>query len=296
MANEQVDDIVVVGATRHPLRDAYHLLLTASWPQCIGIIAAAFLVVNAMFATAFVATGGVAGARPGSFADAFFFSAQTLGTIGYGAMYPMSTGANMIVVVESLVGVLFAALSTGIVFARFSRSTEAMVFARRPCISPMDGKPTLMVRIGNDREGAIVEALVRISFVKTERTKEGVTIYRMRDLTLVRERTQALARTWNVMHVIEADSPLFGATPESCEQEEVELIVTVFGTDGTSLQPVHGRHRYLARDLLWGARPCDVLSDLPDGRLQLDVRRFHDVVPTDPTSSFPYPAKETAKP
>jgi inward rectifier potassium channel len=290
----EAEGIVIVGARAHPLRDLYHVLLTVRWWGAIGVIVFAFLLVNAIFATAYFLSGGVEGARPGSFADAFFFSAQTLGTIGYGALHPVSTAANVIAVAEGLVGILFAAVSTGIVFARFSRSTESLVFSNHPCISPMNEIPTLALRVGNDREGAVLDARVHIAFARTEHTAEGVVMYRMYDLVLARERTAALSRTWTVLHTIDAKSPFHGATPESMERDEVELFVTVVGTDSTTLQPVHGRKRYLASQLRWGARLADVLSELPDGRLQLDVRRFHDIVASEPTASFPYPTTPTA--
>lgn len=284
------DGIVVVGAQAHPLRDLYHLLLTMRWGGVIGAISLGFLVINMSFAVAYELVGGVEGPHgPATFAEAFFFSTQTLGTIGYGVLNPVSLGANLLVVVESVVGLLFAALSTGIVFARFTRSTEAVMFSNTPCISPMDGVPTLTLRIGNDREGSIMDAQVRIAVARTHHTEEGVTMYRMTDLKLVRERTQLLGRTWTVMHVIDETSPLYGATPESCHLEEVELLVSVVGTDDTSLQPVHGRRRYLASEIRWGARLADVLTDRPDGTIELDVRKFHDVVPTKPTDTFPYP-------
>jgi inward rectifier potassium channel len=205
-------------------------------------------------------------------------------------MHPVSSSANVLVVGESLVSIVFIAVATGIVFARFSRSTEALMFSDHPCIAPMDGTPTLVVRIGNDRKGAIMDAQVRMTLFRTHRTKEGVTMYRMKDLMLARERTPALGRTFTVMHVIDEASPLFGATPDTCRLDETELLVNVVGTDGTSLQPVHARRRYVSNEVLWGARHVDVLSELPDGRLQLDVRRFHDVVATEPSDAFPYRA------
>jgi inward rectifier potassium channel len=289
MAQNADGDILVVGAEAHPLRDAYHVLLTVSWAGAVFAITAAFMLVNSVFAVGYLLTGGIEGARPGSFADTFFFSAQTLGTIGYGALHPTSTAANMLVVVESIVGILFAALSTGIVFSRFSRSSESLVFSRNPCISLMDGVPTLALRVGNDREGAILEAQVRAVLFRTHRTAENVLMYRMKDLTLARERTPALSRSWTVMHTIDETSPLFGATPESFAKDEVEFIFTIVGTDSASLQPVHGRVRYVASEVVWGARLADALTELPDGRLQLDVRRFHDLEPTTPTEAFPYP-------
>ncbi len=292
---QQEDDIVVVGAAAHPFRDAYHLLLTVRWWAAFAAIAVAFLIVNALFALAYMLTGGVEGARPGSFADAFFFSAQTLGTIGYGAMHPTGTGANIVSVCESIVSIVFIAVATGLVFARFSRSTEALMFSDHPCIAPMDGVPTLSLRVGNDRQGAIMDAQVRLTMFRTHRTAEGVTMYRMKDLVLARERTPALGRTFTAMHMIDEQSPLYGMTPAMCERDEVELLIHVVGTDGTSLQPVYGRRRYLAKEVLWGARLADVLSELPNGKLQLDCRRFHDVEAIEPSDAFPYQAKLPAR-
>jgi inward rectifier potassium channel len=259
------------------------------WSLLLLSIAAAFLAVNAVFAIGYFTMGGVTGAQPGSFRDAFFFSVQTMGTVGYGAMYPASTAANVLVVGEAVVGLIFTAVATGIVFARFSRTTGELVFSRNVCISRMDGVPTLSFRLGNDRSGTIFEARVSVTVIRTEKTVEGTLFYRMYDVDLVRDRSQALARSFNVMHAITEKSPLFDATPESLEKDEVELTVNVVGTDGTSLQPVHGRHRYEAKDILWGARLADVLSERPDGRLVLDVRKFHDTVPTKPDATFPFP-------
>jgi inward rectifier potassium channel len=120
-------------------------------------------------------------------------------------------------------------------------------------------------------------------------TAEGVTFYRMYDVQLARERSQALQRSWTVLHYVTEKSPLYGMTPESCEVDEIELAVSVVGTDDTSLQPVNARHRYFAKDIVWGARLADVLSELPDGRLKLDLARFNDLVPSEPTATFPYP-------
>jgi inward rectifier potassium channel len=154
----------------------------------------------------------------------------------------------------------------------------------------MNGVPTLAFRIGNDRASTIFEAIVRVSLIRTERTAEGVVFYRLVDLVLSRERSPALARSWTVMHPITPESPLFGMSPTSCKLQEVELVATVVGTDDTSLQPVHARHRYVAADLVWGARLADVLRELPDGRLELDVRKFDELTPSEKTEAFPYGA------
>jgi inward rectifier potassium channel len=284
-----VNDVVIKGAAWHPFRDAYHLLLKMRWSGVVAAIALTFLALNGLFAIGYTIVGGVEGARHGSLRDAFFFSVQTMGTIGYGAMYPSSTGAHVLVVAESVVGLILTALATGIIFARFTQTAGQLVFSNNAVISPMDGVPTLAFRIGNDRSSLIFEATVRVAVIRTEKTKEGVTFYRLHDMKLVRDRSPALQRSWTVMHPIDESSPLFGATPESCKKDEVEINITVVGTDDTSLQPVHARHRYELDDLVWGARLADVLSELPDGRMQLDVGRFHEFVPTEPTNAFPYP-------
>jgi inward rectifier potassium channel len=139
----------------------------------------------------------------------------------------------------------------------------------------MDGVPTVFVRIGNDREGAIIDARFRIAYVYTHTSREGQVHYRMTDLTLSRDRAPNLARSWTVMHPIDEASPLHGVTPTAFQEDESEILVTVVGTDGTSLQPVHGQRRYGAADILWGSRFADVLTELPDGNIQLDVRNFH---------------------
>lgn len=234
--------------------------------------------------------------RPGSFIDAYAFSVQTMATIGYGAMYPQGSAAQGIAVAEAVVGLLVNALATGLIFAKFSQPTSAVVFSSKVAIAPMNGVPTLSFRVGNDRANSILEATIRVSLVRTERTLEGVLFYRMYDLKLVRDRSPALARSWTVLHSITDDSPLFQRTPERCTQEEIELVATVVGTDDTSLQPVHGRHRYLTSDILWGARHVDVLSERSDGVLVLDIRRFDELVPTEPTEQFPFRWQPSEKP
>lgn len=284
---EEGQDVIIVGAKPHPLRDAYHFMLGIPWWGVLLVIAGSYLAINVLFALAYLACGGLEGARPGVFRDAFYFSVQTMGTVGYGAIYPKSDAANTLVVAESVVGLISTALATGIVFARFSIAQSMIVFSRKACIAPMDGVSTLNFRIGNDRPSTIFEAQIRVVVFKTERTAEGVFFYRMYDLELVRDRTPTLSRSWNVLHHITESSPLFGVTPEICRAQEVELAVSVVGTDDTSLQPVHARHRYQCEDLVWGARPADVLSETPDDKLVLDLTRFHDVVATAPTAAIP---------
>jgi inward rectifier potassium channel len=214
---------------------------------------------------------------------------QTMGTIGYGAMYPDTRVANVLVVGESLVGLLLTALATGLVFAKFSLSRARVVFTRTAVIAPMNGAPTLMFRFGNERGNQIVNAHIQVVLMRTERTAEGGTFYRSYDLKLVRDRALSLSRSWSAMHVIDRDSPLHGQTPESILAQEVELHVMVLGTDDTTMQGIHASHRYFAPHIHWGMRFVDILSETADGNMLLDLRRFHETQPVEPTSDFPYP-------
>ena len=282
-------EIVTVGAKAHPLRDAYHWLLRMRWISALGVIALLYLTGNAVFGVLYTLVGGIQGAHAGSFRDGFFFSVQTMGTVGYGAMYPFSDAANFIVVAETVVSVILTALATGIVFARFSQSSGRLMFSTRLCISPMDGVPTLQCRVGNEASSTIFEASIRLAMTKTEITEEGVTFYRLTDLVLTRDRSPALNRSWTVMHVIDEKSPLYGLTPDDLLKLEVEVLASVVGTDDVSMQPVNARERYEAKDIIWGARPADVLSERADGATVLDARNFDEIVPTQPTATFPYP-------
>jgi len=283
------DQIVVVGARWTPFSDTYHRLLGAPWWLDLLSLSGLFLLLNLIFAFLYRRVGGIEGARPESLADHFFFSVQTMGTIGYGVLHPESPGAEALVTAEVIVGVSLVALTSGILFAKFSVPRARMQFAEWATICPFDGVPTLMFRLGNERASQVIEATVRVVLLRSERTAEGVVYYRMRDLQLARDRSPALARSWTVMHTIDGSSPLYGATPETLARDEAELLLTVVGIDETSAQNLHARHTYDHDQIRWGARHADMLSERPDGRLQLDVREFHRVVPTAPTPTFPYP-------
>ena len=287
-------EIKVIGAQHLYFRDAYHAFLRVTWRAAIAGIVVIYLSLNALFAVAFMYSDGVVNATHGSFVEAYYFSIQTMGTIGYGAMYPRGPVANGLVILESVLGLLITALVTGLVFAKFSHPTARLVFCQNAVISPMDGVPTLMVRVGNERSNQILDAQIRAVLMRTERTREGAMLYRMHDLVLTRERAPALTRAFMVMHPITLQSPLFGQTPESIRATEVEIHVSVMGLDDTSYQPVHAQCVYTEAAVLWGARLADILSEEENGNVILDLRRFHDTTPTLPQEGFPYPVAEPA--
>jgi inward rectifier potassium channel len=257
--------------------DWYHLMLRAPWWFNVLTIACGFLFVNLLFALAYLRVGGVAGAH--GFTDLFFFSVQTMGTIGYGSMYPVSFGAHILTTAEAIAGVFVVALATGLLFSKFSMLRARVRFASSAVINPMNGVPTLMIRIGHERSSQVVDALVRVVFSRSETTKEGVAMYRMYDLKLERERIPALSRAWTVLHVIDEKSPLYGSTPASLKAVEGEFLLSLSGVDETSGQMLHARHTYEDVHIRWGERHADMLSRLPDGRILVDMTQFDRTVP-----------------
>jgi inward rectifier potassium channel len=283
-------EIRFVGDRPRPLRDLYHGLMRLTWPSTLAVIAGCFLVANAVFALGYLEMGGVAHMPPDSFSDAFFFSVQTLGTVGYGAMYPESFAANVLVVAETIVGLTLVALTTGLVFAKFSRPTARVVFTREAVISPMNGVPSLMFRIGNERSNnRIVDTQLRAVLSRTERTAEGSLFYRVIDLKLARDRALSLSRSMSIIHPIDEKSPFFGVTPQQAAEQEFELDLMVVGLDDTSMQIVHASQHYFANQILWGARHSDIISEGEDGAMVVDLRKFHDTEETKPIEGFPYP-------
>ena len=274
--------IRIVGGRPRSFDDLYHVLLSAPWWADLLVIVGLFLLSNCVFALAYFFTGGVAGAQPGSLVDTFFFSVQTLGTVGYGQMYPVSRAASAVMTLEVVTGIIEVALVTGLLFAKFSIPRSRVIFAERAVLSMFDGMPTLMFRVANERANHVVEAQVRVSLLREESTAEGHNVYRMRDLKLARERSPAFVRTWLVMHPVAEDSPLKGQTAESLATVDAQVIVILTGIDGTSGQTIHARHSYASDNIHFGARYVDMMSDLPDGRVQLDFRQFNEVTTAPP--------------
>jgi inward rectifier potassium channel len=224
--------------------------------------------------------GGIENARPGSFRDALFFSMQTLGTYSTNVMAPKSFYADTIVTIESFFSVLNIAVATGAVFARVSRPTARVIFSRHAVVTDFDGVPTLMFRVANQRGNQILEAAVTLTLARQTMTREGHPMRRFHELPLVRARSPLFALSWTVMHPIDENSPLFGATRESMLDDHVELIVVLSGTDETFAATIYARHSYMPDEIHWNRRFVDIISVRPDGRRLVDLAKFHSVTDT----------------
>jgi inward rectifier potassium channel len=282
IARDSADEMLAVGLHRPLLGDLYHRTLRIGWCGFLGAVFLVYIAANIVFALLYLLDpGGVANARPGAFWDAFFFSVETLATVGYGQMYPATLYANLVMTVESAVGLLFVAIATGLVFARFSRPTARVLFSRVAVVGPYNGVPTLSFRLANQRRNRILQAEVAATLLRDEETEEGVVIRRFYDLKLARTRTPVFAMTFTVMHEIDRHSPLYGVDAASLAEQNAELVVTASGLYETIAQAVHARASYLPHEILWRHRFADVLGWTEDGRRVLDYRRFHDTVSLD---------------
>ncbi len=261
-------------------RDPYHLLLTIPWVGFLALIAFAYVTINALFAVVYLVGGDcVANAQPRSFLDKFFFSVQTLATIGYGFMYPKTLYANSVVTIEVMVGIIGIAVLTGLSFARFSRSTARVIFSQVAVITTHEGLPSLIFRAANQRRNQILEAQMRVYLMRDEVTAEGQYIRRICDLKLRRSQSPGFVLTWSAIHPIDAESPLYGISAEDLVHMNVSVVISLSGLDETIAQMVHARHTYGVHEILWNHRFVDVIYQASNGKRYIDYNFFHDVVP-----------------
>lgn len=272
--------IRATGTRWRPQDDLFHFVLTRSWTQFLLIAAAFYVGTNAVFAAAYWAVPGSVHGVEG-FEDAFYFSVQTFSTVGYGNFYPASHWANVLMTLESMVGLFSVALVTGLTFARFSRPSARVRFSTKIASYERDGVPHLVFRVANERHNSIVEAQLRVILLVSETTREGHELRRPIELPLVRDRTALFMLTWIPMHAIDEASPFFGgpACIERLRAKKAELFLSLSGLDETSAQTVHARWRYDVGDIAWEHNFADVLTIEPDGTRVLDYEKFDQVIP-----------------
>ena len=255
-------------------RDIYHHALTMPGWQLFCALTVVYFAANLLFAWLYsLDPHGVANARPDQLGDYFFFSVQTMATIGYGLMVPQSTYANILVTLEALLGLTGFALAAALMFARFSRPTARVLFSKVAVIATFDGAPTLMFRVANQRRNRIQEARIRVDLVRDDISAEGTAMRRFYELPLIRARNPVFALTWMVMHRIGEHSPL--AHYDERGPGYLELIVTLSGIDESFAQTIHARHSFLGDEILHNHRFVDIITVAPDGVRSFDYSRFH---------------------
>jgi inward rectifier potassium channel len=271
-----------VGLPRTPLRDLYHRMVIARWSTFIVGWLVLYSTLHLLFACLYALAPGCVSSVNGLW-DAYFFSVQTMMTIGYGTMSPVTTYAHVLVTIEAYLGVFLTAVLTGLIFAKFATPTANVMFASWVCVAKHEGKPTLSMRFANARGNRLVSASLAVAVAMTVKTLEGETFRRVVDLKLVRNTNPLFWVGWTAMHVIDETSPFFGETTESLTQKGMEMIVILSGVDEHTSQSVHARRSYGAEEIKWGARFVDIIAaaQTAGGLRRVDYRRFHDTQPAE---------------
>jgi inward rectifier potassium channel len=262
----------------------YLFLISISWPRFILIVMAAFLVLNTVFAFLYVVVGleylknAEAPSWLGGFSNAFFFSAHTLTTVGYGNMWPVGPWANIVAVTESLMGVLGFAIATGLMFGRFSRPSARLGFSEKAIVAPYQGGASFQFRVANRRSNNIINVDAQVLLMTVE-ICDGVPQRRFSRLVLERPEILFFALTWTVVHPIDETSPFWRKTAADLEAEQAEVIIMIRGFDDTFGQNVHARYSYRYDEIVWGARFTPAFAVETSGDLAIDLKRIGEMAP-----------------
>ncbi len=267
------------GGRASTFADLYHTSLAISWPRFFVVVALVFASTNFLFALLYWAGGNViANTEDGNLLMLFFFSVEALSTVGFGDMHPMTYYGHFIASIENFFGLLFVAVTTGLMFTRFARARARFMFAKHPVVSSFNGKPTLMIRVANERHNTVSDASARLWVLKDGRSVEGQSFRRFVELKLERVENPVFILSWTIFHVIDEHSPLYQFR-DGKDAAISTLILTIAGYDENMAQEVRARHWYNMHDIKWDHRYADILESDPDGDPTLNYDRFHDAEP-----------------
>ena len=270
-------EFIKMNAAGWDWRDAYHWILALTWPHFALFVGSMFFGLNLLFATAYRFGGNCIADMPrDSFAEAFFFSVETLATVGYGHMYPTSTFGHIVVTLELMTGMFWTAVITGLIFVRFSRPTARILFSNTLVIAPFDGKPTLMLRVANLRHQSMAEAEFRIILHRDELTKEGTIERRFYPLKLTFDRLIMFPTALTLRHIIDESSPLYGTTAEDLRNNTSRFMASVVCVDTVIPAPVQSQHDYHWEDVRFGERFVEIYAETAEGQFTVDYGRLHE--------------------
>jgi inward rectifier potassium channel len=267
--------LLKMGASRFDLSDPYHMAVSLSWPAFAAALLALWLSINLLFAAVYVLSpGDIANARPGSFSDAFFFSIETLATVGYGVMSPATPFGHVTSSAEIVTGMAFTAIVTGLLFVRFSRPKAKIVYADSAVVTTFNGHHTLMIRLANARITTMTSANARLFALIGEQTKEGRFFRRIHDLPLLQSHLPLFVLPWTLMHVLNESSPLFGIDKDTITKEDLRLFLTIEARDQVLAAQVHDMKLYTAEQIRFGVRYADSVRVDVGGQATADLSRI----------------------
>lgn len=261
--------------------DNYHNLIKMSWGRFWLVVLTGYLMVNLIFAFIYVSIG--ADSLYGSdgntgmdhFFNAFFFSAQTMSTVGYGHISPRGMLANSIAAFESMLGLLAFALATGLLYGRFSRPSAKITYSKNILVAPYrDGAKGLMFRLANMRKNILIGLSIEVIFSYNEDV-EGKPVRRFFPLELERTQVSVLTLSWTIVHPLDDNSPLKEMTIDELKRTEASFSILLKAFDDTFSQTVHSRAAYYFSDIIWDAKFKPTFDRDEDGRIVLDLSKIH---------------------
>jgi inward rectifier potassium channel len=260
----------------------YLFMINSSWPVFAALILAGYVVANLVFALIYYGIGveHLRGAEAttafGRFMEAFFFSAQTFTTVGYGSLAPEGALTSAVAAIQALMGLMAFALATGLLFGRFSRPVARIAFSKQMVVAPYRGGTSLQFRIANRRSNNLMELEARMLLMTVEQ-EAGELLRKYKSLTLERPSVQFLPLTWTIVHPIDETSPLWGKTAADLARLQTEFLILIKGFDDTFFQTVHVRYSYRFEELVWGARFAPAFQVDSHGDMVLELERLSEL-------------------
>lgn len=257
----------------------YHVLIDMKWSHFILLVIAGYFVMSASFAAFYYYIGvdSIAGSERGSFmyefSQCYYFSAQTLTTVGYGALNPKGTATNFVSSIEAVVGLLSFSLATGLFYGRFIKPRKGFVFSNIAVLVPLQPNPKLMVRVAYRQHNLLLDLSVSliVTFVVNE---EGTNKRKYHTLKLESDKVTTLPLNWNLVHEIDETSPLFEMTKQDFIDSSLELILMIKGFSETYGQEIHSRTSWIAEEIVWGKKFSLPYSDFKDGKVLFDLNKM----------------------
>jgi inward rectifier potassium channel len=276
------------GVSQFDLHDPYHFAVALTWPQFFAGVFGMYLLVNVLFALLYdIVPGTIANSPHADFGDAFFFSFETLATVGYGEMYPGTLYGHIVACIEIMTGLSFTAILTGLTFVRFSRPRAKFLFSDNLVMTSYNGVPALMLRVGNGRVGILNDARARISVLLHETTAEGASFRRAHDLRLQRSNNPIFPLSWTLMHTVDEKSPLHGLDAEGLVAADARVFLTFEAFDPTLAARVQDVRSYRPTDIKFGMRFVDIISTDDDDNPIADLTRIS-VLQADTGDALPF--------
>ena len=255
-----------------------------TWPRFFLLALCSFVVVSGLFADVYVLMGpdNLAGADAGmsTIANAFFFSTQTLTTVGYGHIAPKGLWTSLVAALEGMTGVMGFAVLTGVLFGRVSRPSARIVFSDRMVVAPYGDGTSLQFRIANSRPNILMDLSAVVLLMTVEKDSNTDQLRRTyKELVLERQNVYFFPLTWTIVHPITPDSPLWQKTADDLKEAQAEALILIRCFDDTFSQNVTARYSYRHEEITWNARFEPAFHFDHHGDMILDIAKIHNISP-----------------